>query len=356
MSLTTPRFGIWAPVEGRGQGRYHQPDVPTEVGFQHLKDTVIAAEKLGYESTLLALHTMRTGNPDIVEPWTAAAAVAAVTSRIEIITAVKARLFHPVVFAKLFLGVEDISEGRAGINFVNSFIKAEIEQAGIPFDEHDDRYAYGTEWLHIVRALISGETVNFQGKYFNVTDYALRPASRHRARPRIYSGGESEPGRVLVSTFSDGWFLQGQPVQDIKVLVDDLRRRPRTGAPLRYLLSSYVITRETDEEAEDVLQRRLAAQAEQWKQTEARFKDPKFIDTNAVVFQRMLKRGQVLGGGGGTGSKLIGSYDRVARRILEFVDVGIDEFMLQFQPLNEQEAFAHEVIPRVRALALKKAA
>jgi len=320
-----------------------------------VRDFIVRAEELGFESTLLSLHTMKAGNPDIVEPWTAAAALAAVTKRIELIPAVKARLYHPVVLAKMMLGIEDVSGGRIGINFVNSFIKAEIEQAGIPFDEHDDRYAYGTEWLHIVRSLISGERVSFQGKHFEISDYALRPASRYRDRPRIYSGGESEPGRALAANFSDGWFLQGQPVADVKTLIDDMEARPRQAAAMRYLLSSYVIARETDDEAEDVLRDRLKLQEVTRGKTQNFLRDPARIDLKAVAFQRAALRGPVLGTGGGTGSRLVGSYETVARRMQEFQEIGVTDFMLQFQPLEEIEIIAGEVIPRVRSLELQAA-
>ena len=71
----------------------------------------------------------------------------------------------------------------------------ELEQAGISFPEHDARYAYGTEWLAVAAALMRGEHLTYKGKHLNVPGYQLRPASKYRAAPRIYIGGESEPAR-----------------------------------------------------------------------------------------------------------------------------------------------------------------
>jgi len=54
---------------------------------------------------------------------------------------------------------------------VNAWNSAELEQAGIPFLEHDARYAYGAEWLSVVEPLLRGERVTHSGPHFQVTDY-----------------------------------------------------------------------------------------------------------------------------------------------------------------------------------------
>ncbi len=56
-----------------------------------------------------------------------------------------------------------------------------------------------------------------------------------------------------------------------------------------------------------------------------------------------------MGSNGGTAAGLVGSYDSVAARLVEFHEAGIELFMLQFQPFEaDMEIFAKEVIPRVR--------
>ena len=58
---------------------------------------------------------------------------------------------------------------------MNAWNSAELEQAGIPFLEHDARYAYGAEWLSVVEPLLRGEPVTHSGPHSQVKDYALRP-------------------------------------------------------------------------------------------------------------------------------------------------------------------------------------
>jgi alkanesulfonate monooxygenase len=88
-----------------------------------------------------------------------------------------------LVLAKMASQIEHIARGRFGIDLVNAWNKPEYEKAGIAFAEHDERYAYGREWLAVVDALLRGERVTFSGRYFRISDYQLRPKDHFRARP-----------------------------------------------------------------------------------------------------------------------------------------------------------------------------
>jgi alkanesulfonate monooxygenase len=349
MTDITPRFGVWANVYGTWASLQH-PEDPLDASWERNKRQILLAEELGFDSTLLAQHEV---NPfghhyDQLEAWTSSAALAALTSRIEIITAIKPLLYHPVVLAKQALQIEEISGGRFAINVVNAWYKPEIEPAGIVFPDHDERYVYGQEWLHIVRGLISGERVTFKGKYFNVDGYQLNPKDRHRERPTIYVGGESDPAKDLVARSADVWFINGQPVHEITRLIGEAQSRPRRGDPLRFGMAAFVIARDTDDQAEAALEYAwsLAAKDEPALAHVYGNADPK-----AVMFQTFQKYPHI-GTNGGTAAGLVGSYERVANRIQEFVDLGIELFMLQFQPFEaEMERFAREIFPRVRSAA-----
>lgn len=348
MTSTPIRFGIWALVHG-SRAAHQDPEEPYDASWERNRDLVIEAEALGYDSTLIAQHTVNPHQEDLdqLEAWTSAAAIAALTSRIEIITAIKPYLFHPVVLAKMALQIENISRGRFAINLVNAWNRPELERAGIGFAEHDARYAYGNEWISVVSQLIGGERVTYKGEHFDVSDYALRPKDLYRARPLIYVGGESEPARDLVAAHGDVWFINGQPLADVRSLIADVAARPRVGRPLRFGLSAFVVARETDAEAEAAHQRLLALAAKDapMKAIQRANTDPK-----VVMMQTMQKSARV-GSNGGTAAGLVGSYDTVAARIADFHTAGIELFMLQYQPFEaEMRRFAQEVIPRVREI------
>ena len=165
MTARPLRFGIWALVHG-SRAAYQDPEEPYDASWERNRDLVLAAEKLGYDSTLIAQHTINPHQEDLdqLEAWSAAAAIAALTSRIEIIAAIKPYLYHPVVLAKLALGIENISRGRFAINLVNAWNRPELDKAGIGFAEHDARYAYGREWIIGGVAPDAGRTPHLQGR------------------------------------------------------------------------------------------------------------------------------------------------------------------------------------------------
>jgi alkanesulfonate monooxygenase len=358
MSTTNyPRFGIWAPHYGPTV----RPDLENTrtARFAFARDVVVSAENAGLDTVLFAQHTIASGGKhdnEVLEPWTACAAAAAVTKNIEIIAAIKPLLYHPVVLAKLALGIEDISNGRFAINFVNAFSRPELENSGIGFPEHDERYAYGREWLAVVKALMSGETVTHRGTHFNIQDYRLLPSRIHRLRPRIYSGGESEPARALAADLVDIMLIFGRPLAEIRQMIDDVASRPRQGGPIAFGTTGLVVARQTDAEAQDYLQHLRNTLTK--PDPEAANPRYAFIDTKVVSNNRAkLGKDTSIGIGGSLLPGFIGSFDRVAERILEFYRGGVGTFILTFHPqIAEQELFAREVIPRVRAAIRANAA
>jgi len=344
----SPRFGIWAAVHG-SRAAHHDPDEPDDASWERNRALVLEAEALGFDSVLVAQHTMNPydASRDQLEAWTAAAALAALTRRIEIIAAIKPGLYHPVVLAKMALQIEHVSGGRFALNLVNAWNRAEFERAGLPFPAHDDRYAYGREWIGIVERLMRGERVSFSGAHFQVQDYQLRPTGSYRPRPTIYLGGESEPARALAADHADVWFINGQSLDDVRGLIADVAGRPAANARLRYGLSAFVIARETDAAAEAEHNRLLAlAQRDADLRADTRAR----TDTASVMFAKTdAAASRHVGTNGGTAAGLVGSYETVAARIRAFRQAGIELFMLQFQPFEaEMRRFAEYVLPRVR--------
>ncbi|GJD95041.1 LLM class flavin-dependent oxidoreductase [Methylobacterium iners] len=343
-----PRFGIWAAVHG-SRAAHHDPDEPDDASWARNRALVLEAEALGFDAVLVAQHT---ANPfdderDQLEAWTASAALAALTRRIEIIAAIKPGLYHPVVLAKMALQIEHVSEGRFALNLVNAWNRAEFERAGLPFPAHDDRYAYGREWIGLVDRLMRGERVTHEGPHFRIADYQLRPAGTYRRRSTIYLGGESEPARSLAADHADVWFINGQPVADVAALIAGVARRPAANPPLGFGLSAFVIARDTDEEAQAEHARLLAlAHRDEALRADTRSR----TDAASVMFAKTdAAASRHVGTNGGTAAGLVGSYDTVAARISAFRAAGVELFMLQFQPFEaEMRRFAAKLLPRLR--------
>jgi alkanesulfonate monooxygenase len=342
------RFGVWANVYGSWAARHH-PEDPVDASWERNRDLILEAERLGFESTLIAQHEINPFGDDYdqLEAWSAAAALAALTDRIEIIAAIKPLLYHPVVLAKQAQQIDHISGGRFAINFVNAWYRPEIERAGIDFIPHAERYAYGAEWMTVVDRLLRSEATTFHGTYFDIDDYRLLPAARRQPRPLIYGGGESDTARDLIAGVGDTFFINGRPAAEAAEVIADIRSRPRGDKPpLGFAMAAFVIARETDEEAEAA--HRYAFEL---AQLDAGDNERLFnaADPQSTMF-KFLGSIPAIGTNGGTYAGLVGSYETVAARIREFHELGVDLLMLQFQPFEaEMRRFAEHVIPRVRA-------
>lgn len=341
------RFGVWAPHHGFFGSDRHPTDLP-DASYRHNRAVAVEAEKLGFDATLIAQQTISTRlrDADVLEPWTAAAGIAEATSRIEIIAAIKPYLYNPGLLAKLAIGIDDISRGRFAINLVSGWYLPEMQRLGLPVLDHDTRYAYSEEWLDIVRRLFAGETVTKNGTFASVDHLTLRPKPLRPGGPTVYFGGESEAARRLGASQADVFFINGRNLVDTKELIDDVSSRPRLGKSLRFALSAFVIARETTREAREEFNFLLDL---------VRQGDTSHLRAGTDKAVAMLKVDQdvpVVGTNGGTNAGLVGSYDEVAARILQFGELGVELFMIQFQPLlPELRRFAEHVIPRVRVAA-----
>ncbi|BAY60133.1 luciferase-like protein [Calothrix brevissima NIES-22] len=356
--MSEPRYGIWAPVGGNF-GPLDTQEEPIDASYERSRSLILAAERLGYATTLVAQHLANPRSLELeqLETWTASAALAEATEKIEIIAAIKPLLFHPAVLAKMALGIDAISRGRFAINLISAWFRPEMERTNIPFPPHDERYRYSGEWLKVVRALWSGERVNFEGEYFKITDLRLNPTSIAKPYPRIYLGGASDPAQILAAEQADVYFINGQPIEDVRQVIKQVlsrsrclrRATPTLPQPVRFGLSAFVIARPTDAEAQAELQRLTELQQ---REEHLKLSVAKGVDPDAVMF-RLFAKNPAVGGNGGTAAGLVGSYDTVATRIAAFSDAGIDTFMLQFNPfVREMTRFAEEIMPRVRQLQL----
>jgi len=338
--MSGPRFGVWAPVYGNHGARLHPTDRP-DASYRRTRDLLLRAERAGYDATLVAQHVIHPSNTenDVLETWSTLAALAEATSRIELIGAIKPLLLNPLVFAKIAANIADISAGRLSINVVTGWFLPELEALGIDPLEHDDRYAYSLDWLDTVVSLWSGKPVaigNHGGQ-----QALVRPVPQDI--PPVYVGGESEPGRALAASRGDVFFINGRPLSETEALIEDLRARPRDRQPLRYGLSAFVIARPTEAEAkaeEAYLQSLIDAQS--------RPEISSGTDPKTAMYQ-VLAGTRRIGSNGGTLAGLVGSYEQVIDRINEFHDAGIELFMLQFQPIEDElDRFADNIIGHFR--------
>ena len=336
------KYGYWMPVFGGWLRNVDDEQMPAD--WSYVKRLAQRSEELGYDLTLIAelnLNDIKGPQAPSLDAWSTAAALAAVTERIELMVAVRPTFHAPALLAKQAANIDRISGGRLTLNVVSSWWEDEARKYGIHFEKHDDRYARTAEWLHVVDNLWKQDHFTFQGKYYQVTDSMLQPKPLSRPRPFLYAGGESEAAKNLIAAQCDGYVMHGDEPAAIGRRIQDLRqRRDKLGLPpMKFGVAAYSIVRDTEPQVQQEIARITNVQNsaagygnyQQWLAGTQLENQVSLQDYS--VSNRGLRAG------------LIGTPAQVAERVAAFEAVGVDFLLMQCSPqLEEMERFSEAVI------------
>ena len=336
------RYGYWMPVFGGWLRNVEDENMRAD--WDYVKTLAQRSEDLGYDLSLIAelnLNDIKGEEAPSLDAWSTAAALAAVTKKIELMVAVRPTFHSPALLAKQAANIDHISGGRLSLNVVSSWWQDEAKKYGVHFEQHDDRYARTAEWLHVVDNLWKQDHFTFEGKFYKVTDSILQPKPLSRPRPFLYAGGESEAAKDLIAAQCDGYVMHGDDPAAIGRRIQDLsERRDKLGLPrMQFGVAAYSIVRNTEQEVKKELDRITNVQGsaagyknyQQWLAGTQLEKQVSLQDYS--VSNRGLRSG------------LTGTPQQVADRIGEFEAVGVDLFLLQCSPqLEEMERFSEAVI------------
>jgi FMNH2-dependent dimethyl sulfone monooxygenase len=338
------RYGYWLPVFG-GWLR-NVPDEGMSASWDYVKRLAQRSEQIGYDITLIAELFMNDIDADSLEAWSTAAALAAVTEKLELMVAVRPTFHEPAIFAKQAANIDHISGGRLALNVVSSWWKDEARRYGINFEEHDDRYARTDEWVSVVNGVWNEPRFSHAGSHYKVEETILEPKPFRRPRPTIYAGGESPAAKELISRMCDAYVMHGDPAERVAPKIADMReRREKLGlGPMQYGVAAYAIVRDSEEEAQSELSRITNVQP--GSPGYQNYQD--WISHTTLDQQVSLEDYSVSNRGLRAG--LVGTPEKVAQRIRDLESVGVDLLLLQFSPqMEEMERFAETVMPLVQA-------
>jgi alkanesulfonate monooxygenase len=338
-----------------GDGRYlATTHGGREVDLGYLTQIAQAADRLGYYGVLLP-----TGR-SCEDSWVVASALVALTQRLKFLVAVRPGLQSPSVAARMAATLDRISGGRLLVNVVTGGDPVENKGDGI-FTPHDERYELTAEFLTVWKALLVGETVNFEGKHIRIEDGRVFYPPVQAPHPPLYFGGSSEAGISVAADLVDTYLTWGEPPADVAGKLNNVAQvAAARGRALNYGIRLHVIVRETNEEAWEAARSLIS------------YVDDKAIAAAQKSFARMDSEGQrrmaALHGGkrdrleispnlwagvglvrGGAGTALVGDPETVAERMREYMRLGIGTFILSGYPhLEEAYRFAELVLPRLK--------
>jgi FMNH2-dependent dimethyl sulfone monooxygenase len=299
--------------------------LPVDRSFSFVLDAVKRAEALGFDITLVAERLVARD----LEAWVVSSALAALTSRIQILTAVHPGIVSPQVVAKMGASLDRLSGGRFAVNVVPGRRVEEFDLFGNGgwLSDTTQRYRRMDEFIAVMTGLWTQDSFGFNGEFYRFDTGRLATKLMRQPRPPVYAASGSDAGKDIIARRCDTWFVSVEPglaayqhnLRQIAADIEDMRRRAAGhGRTLGYGLSTHVLCAETSEAAEA----KAAA-----------------LDTipGANVAAKAI------------GAGLVGTPQVVAERIRRYRDCGIDCLMLQFHPMMDGlEIFARDVMPLLK--------
>ncbi len=232
--------------------------------FAHNRAITLEAERQGLDFVLSMMKYRgfggETGYWDAcLESFTLMAALASVTNTIELYPSISILSQHPAVVARMVATIDDISDGRCGLNIVTGWNRAEYAQMGVwPGDDHyERRYDYAAEYLHIIKTLWAHGRCTHDGEFFKLDDCTVYPQPG-REIP-IVCAGQSPRGKQFVAAMADHQFVMSAR-STLEAGVTDIKARATASGRTVGIYALYqMVLADTDDEAQriaaDIVQR-----------------------------------------------------------------------------------------------------
>ncbi len=341
-------------IPTHGDGRY----LGTAIGGravtpEYLRQIAQAVDNLGYTGALLP-----TGR-SCEDAWIAASSLISVTNRMKFLVAIRPGIVSPGVAARMAATFDRMSNGRLLVNVVTGGDPVELAGDGLHLS-HDDRYDLTDEFLTVWRGVLTGETIDLDGRYLNIKGGKLLFPPVQNPYPPLWFGGSSAAAKHVAAKHIDVYLSWGEPPDQVAQKIEEVRQlAAEQGRTVRFGIRLHVIVRETESEAWDAANQLI------------KYVDDEAIATAQKAFARADSEGQrrmsQLHGGsrealeispnlwagvglvrGGAGTALVGDPDTVVQRMLEYHELGIETFIFSGYPhLEEAYRVAELLFPRL---------
>lgn len=216
----------------------------------------LEAERIGFDY-VFSMAKWRGFGGDIAmwdssfESFSLMQALAARTSRIELVATVNPLLFHPTVMAKMAATFDDVSGGRLALNIITGGLMQEYTQMGIvPPDYDANRYAYASEWVQVLKRLWAEDRVTHHGRYFSLEDCVSEPKPRSRPHPRLICAATSDEGLRFTAREANWCFISGRDIPGVGTKARRARAiAAEEGASLKTALLTMLVIGDDNDDA-----------------------------------------------------------------------------------------------------------
>lgn len=210
------KFGLAAPH----RGPLAQPEA--------LRTIAERAEQLGYTYLSVSDHIViprdvankypyaedgdftasQQGRADTMEQFTLLAWLAALTTRIRLLTSVVVVPHrNPLFMAKSLATTDQLSNGRVVVGCGAGWMREEFEALNLP--DFDARGQVTNEYLEAMKIAWTEEAPAYDGEFVRFANIDVKPSPVQKPHPPIWIGGESMPAIRRAVALGDAWYPFG---------------------------------------------------------------------------------------------------------------------------------------------------
>ncbi len=192
------KFGIMAPHQYP-----FEDDLRTRL--RELSGLVEHAANLGYHSVWTINHFL--SNLATPQPISMMARLIDCSGEMRIGSGILLLpLFHPVHVAEEFATLDQLSGGRVSLGVAAGYREHEFQALGV---DMDSRFRRLDEGIRLIKALWSGETVDFDGEFFSLRGARCGVPPLQKGGPPIYVGAGGKKAVRRAARLGDGWYAPG---------------------------------------------------------------------------------------------------------------------------------------------------
>jgi F420-dependent oxidoreductase-like protein len=160
-----------------------------------------------------------------MDGWITLTALAQATQRLRVGVLVTGIVYrHPAVLANMAATLDIVSNGRLELGLGAGWNEEECDAYGIELGSLKERFDRFDEALEVITLLLSNETSDFSGQYYELKDARCNPKAVQKPFPPICIGGTGEK-RTLRSAakYAQHWNYPGGPMEEFQRKLDVLR-------------------------------------------------------------------------------------------------------------------------------------
>jgi FMNH2-dependent dimethyl sulfone monooxygenase len=348
------KFAYWVPNVSGGLVT-STIEQRTDWGFEYNRELAQRAERVGFSYALSQVrYASSYSAAQQHDPAAFSLGLLLATEKLKLIVAAHPGLWHPGILANYGITADHLSNGRFAVNIVSGWLKEEFTGLGSPWLEHDERYRRTEEFIRVLRGLWTQADFTLRGDFYQINEFSLRPPPVDvpgRPHPEIFQGGNSTAARKLAGRVSDWYFSNGKDYDGFSEQVDEVSGyAARNAHTVRFGINGFAIVRETEREARALL-KEIIDKADRGavegfrnsvKQAGNATSDGKGMWADSH-FDDLVQYND------GFRTKLIGTPEQVAGRIIEYKRRGANLLLLGFlHYLEDLEHFGTSVLPIVR--------